>query len=105
MFFRSARLPYLVRYARDLTDEARQGLLEPVVGRAAVLERMAHVLLRRTKNNPLLLGDPGVGKTAVVEALANAIAAGTVRSLPERDPCPARTGARIQAVRFQSLLC
>ena len=70
-----------MRYARDLTDEARQGLLEPVVGRAAVLERLAHVLLRRTKNNPLLLGDPGVGKTAVVEALANAIAAGTVRLL------------------------
>jgi ATP-dependent Clp protease ATP-binding subunit ClpA len=78
---RKARLPFLLRFARDLTEEARQGLLEPVVGREAVMERMSQILLRKTKNNPVLLGDPGVGKTAVVEALAQAIANGRVGCL------------------------
>lgn len=57
-------------YGRDLTQEAREGRLDPLVGRSDVLARTLQVLLRRTKNNPLLVGDPGVGKTAVVEGLA-----------------------------------
>ena len=75
---RPPRVPYLTQFGRDLTAEAREGLLEPIVGRHDVLQRMLHILLRRTKNNPVLLGDPGVGKTAVVEALANALVAGEV---------------------------
>lgn len=57
-------------YGRDLTQEAREGRLDPLIGRSDVLARTLQVLLRRTKNNPLLVGDPGVGKTAVVEGLA-----------------------------------
>lgn len=76
---RGTHQPYLERYGRNLSAEAAAGTLEPVVGRAATLQRMAHILLRRTKNNPVLLGDPGVGKTALVEALATTLAAGAVR--------------------------
>ena len=61
----------LKQYGRDLTDEARRGLLDPMIGRHAVLHRVLAILLRRTKNNPILLGDPGVGKTAVAEGLAH----------------------------------
>ena len=78
--YRGAFVPYLVRYGRGLTAEAKQGHLEPIVGRDDVLQRMAHILLRRTKNNPVLLGEAGVGKTAVVEALANALASDHVRT-------------------------
>ncbi|MEV4060353.1 ATP-dependent Clp protease ATP-binding subunit [Nonomuraea dietziae] len=60
----------LGRFGRSLTDAARAGELDPVVGRDAELERLVQILLRRTKNNPVLLGEPGVGKTALVEALA-----------------------------------
>jgi ATP-dependent Clp protease ATP-binding subunit ClpC len=62
----------------DVTAAARDGKLDPVVGRERELERMVRVLLRRTRNNPLLVGRPGVGKTALVEALAQRIAAGAV---------------------------
>lgn len=79
---RGAYQPFLERYGRNLTAEAIAGALEPVVGRNDVLQRMAHILLRRTKNNPILLGDPGVGKTAVVEALATMLATGAVRVYP-----------------------
>jgi len=68
----------LERYCRDLTDLARQGKLDPVVGRDAEIRRVMQVLSRRTKNNPVLLGDPGVGKTAIVEGLARRIVAGDV---------------------------
>lgn len=64
----------LARYGRILTDEARRGLLDPVIGRRRELERLVHILGRRRKNNPVLLGEPGVGKTAIVEGLAQAIA-------------------------------
>ena len=63
--------------ARDLTCMAREGRLDPVVGREEELDRVIQILSRRTKNNPALIGEPGVGKTAVVEGLAQAIAAGT----------------------------
>src|SRR5829696_4256593 len=57
----------LKKYARDLTDEARQGKLDPVIGRDDEIRRTIQVLARRTKNNPVLIGEPGVGKTAIVE--------------------------------------
>src|SRR5580765_551113 len=63
----------LDEYGRDLTDEARQGKLDPVIGRADEIEQTIEILSRRTKNNPALLGDPGVGKTAIVEGIAQRI--------------------------------
>ena len=68
----------LNEYGRDLTEMAREDKLDPVVGREKEIERVIQVLSRRTKNNPVLLGDPGVGKTAVVEGLAQRIASGNV---------------------------
>ncbi|MEZ7126598.1 AAA family ATPase [Nonomuraea sp. AD125B] len=68
----------LGRFGRDLTDAARAGEFDPVLGRESELDRLVQVLLRRTKNSPLLLGGPGVGKTALVEALACRIAEGQV---------------------------
>ncbi|MHC4135579.1 MAG: ATP-dependent chaperone ClpB [Planctomycetota bacterium] len=68
----------LEKYCRDLTALAREGKLDPVIGRAAEIRRVMQVLSRRTKNNPVLLGDPGVGKTAIVEGLARRIVAGDV---------------------------
>jgi ATP-dependent Clp protease ATP-binding subunit ClpC len=63
----------LDEYGRDLTDEARQGKLDPVIGRSDQIEQTIEILSRRTKNNPVLLGDPGVGKTAIVEGIAQRI--------------------------------
>lgn len=68
----------LKRYARDLTDLARRGKLDPVIGREDEIRRVLQVLSRRTKNNPVLIGEPGVGKTAIAEGLANRIIAGDV---------------------------
>ncbi|MGP3970797.1 ATP-dependent Clp protease ATP-binding subunit [Streptomyces sp. 6N223] len=73
-----SRTPTLDRYGRDLTAEARAGRLDPVVGRAGEIEETVEVLSRRTKNNPALIGEPGVGKTAIVEGLAQRIAGGDV---------------------------
>jgi ATP-dependent Clp protease ATP-binding subunit ClpB len=68
----------LERYARDLTELARRGKLDPVIGRDEEIRRVVQVLSRRTKNNPVLIGEPGVGKTAIVEGLARRIVAGDV---------------------------
>src|SRR5690554_2699623 len=70
--------PFLDEYARDLTREAREGKLDPVIGRTEEIRRVVQILSRRTKNNPVLIGEPGVGKTAIVEGLAQAITAGQV---------------------------
>lgn len=72
------RYQALERFGRDLTELARQGKLDPVIGRDEEIRRVIHILSRRTKNNPVLVGDPGVGKTAIVEGLAQRIAAGDV---------------------------
>ena len=68
----------LNRYSRDLTDLARRGKLDPVIGRDDEIRRVIQVLSRRTKNNPVLIGEPGVGKTAIVEGLAQRINSGDV---------------------------
>ncbi|RME37553.1 MAG: AAA family ATPase, partial [Planctomycetota bacterium] len=68
----------LERYGRDLIEMARKGMLDPVIGRDEEIRRCMQILARRTKNNPVLVGDPGVGKTAIVEGLAQRILAGDV---------------------------
>lgn len=68
----------IARYAKDLTELAKKGKLDPVIGRDEEIRRVIHVLSRRTKNNPVLIGDPGVGKTAIAEGLAQRIVAGDV---------------------------
>ncbi len=73
-----ARYRALERYAVDLTEAARQGKLDPVIGREEEIKRVMQILNRRTKNNPVIIGEPGVGKTAIVEGLAQKIAQGDV---------------------------
>ncbi len=73
-----ANTPMLDNYSRDLTVLAGEGKLDPVIGREAEIQRVIQILSRRTKNNPCLIGEPGVGKTAVVEGLAQMIASGNV---------------------------
>jgi ATP-dependent Clp protease ATP-binding subunit ClpB len=78
------KLEALKKYGRDLTELARAGKLDPVIGRDNEIRRVMQVLTRRTKNNPVLIGEPGVGKTAVAEGLAARIAAGDVPELLKR---------------------
>jgi len=92
----------LERYARDLTAVARQGKLDPVIGRDEEIRRTMQVLCRRTKNNPVLIGDPGVGKTAIAEGLARRIADGDVpETLKDRSVVALDLGALIAGTKYR----
>ena len=95
-------VPLTWRYGRDLTDDARRGQLDPVIGRDEEMARLIQILGRKTKNNPVLIGKSGVGKTAIVEGLALRIAEGMVppvllgKRLVSLDLATMLAGARIR---------
>ncbi len=92
----------LEKYGRDLTASARQGKLDPVIGRDEEIRRTIEILSRRTKNNPVLIGEPGVGKTAIVEGLARRIVAGDVpESLKNKTLYSLDMGALVAGAKFR----
>ncbi|MEY2530278.1 MAG: ATP-dependent Clp protease ATP-binding subunit ClpB, partial [Verrucomicrobiota bacterium] len=92
----------LEKYGRDLTEQARRGKIDPVIGRDNEIRRIMQILLRRTKNNPVLIGEPGVGKTAIVEGLARRIISGDVpESLKRKRLIAMDLGAMVAGAKFR----
>ena len=92
----------LVKYGRDLTEDARKGKLDPVIGRDEEIRRVIQILSRRTKNNPVLIGEPGVGKTAIAEGLAQRIVRGDVPlGLKEKQLVALDLGALVAGAKFR----
>ncbi len=97
-----AQYEALVKYGRDLTQEARKGKLDPVIGRDEEIRRVIQILSRRTKNNPVLIGEPGVGKTAIAEGLARRIIRGDVPlGLKEKQLVALDLGALVAGAKYR----
>ncbi|MBK8048355.1 MAG: ATP-dependent chaperone ClpB [Anaerolineales bacterium] len=97
-----AQYEALAKYGRDLTAEARKGKLDPVIGRDEEIRRVIQILSRRTKNNPVLIGEPGVGKTAIVEGLAQRIVKGDVPSgLKDKQLISLDMGALVAGAKYR----
>jgi ATP-dependent Clp protease ATP-binding subunit ClpC len=98
----TSRTPALDQLGTDLTEQARKGKLDPVIGRHKEIERVIQILSRRTKNNPALIGEPGVGKTAIVEGLAHRIVAGDVpETLQDRRLIALDMGSLVAGTKYR----